>query len=260
MELDDAYANAAYIEGGDTYPDKWSKAAAAFRAQAVCEIDLPYGLTERTRLDLFHPPRLAKGLIVFVHGGYWLRFDKSFWSHLAAGPLAHGYAVAMPSYDLCPDVRITEIGDQINQAIITAASRVPGPIHLVGHSAGGQLAARAASPRPGARWQERLAKVVPISPVADLAPMMRTSMNADLKIDAAEAQRESPVHLPAPECPAIVWVGAQERPALIEQASALSQAWNCACVVEPERHHFDIIADLADPHSALTRDVLHAGA
>ena len=142
MELDDAYANAAHIPGADAYPEKWTTAAAAFRARTLCELDLSYGESPRQRYDLFHPARLSKGLVVFLHGGYWLRFDKSIWSHLAAGPLAHGWTVAMPSYDLCPDVRITDISRQTMAAIATAPARVPGPVRLVGHSAGCHLVAR----------------------------------------------------------------------------------------------------------------------
>lgn len=254
MELDDAYANAAYIPGGDAYPDKWAELAAAFRAQAVCELDLPYGETPRQRFDLFHPPRLARGVVIFVHGGYWLRFDKSFWSHLAAGPLAHGWAVAMPSYDLCPDVRISDIGEQIAAAIATIADRVPGPIRLIGHSAGGQLVARVAARR--APWLDRLAGVVTVSPVADLAPLMRTSMNADLRIDADEAATQSPVHLPAPSAPVTVWVGAAERPAFLSQATLLSEVWHCPLVVAPDQHHFSVIEDLATPESPLTRALI----
>jgi len=255
MELDDAYANAAHIPGADDYPDKWAREAATFRTTSMCECDVIYGETSRQRLDLFHPDRLAKGLIVFVHGGYWLRFDKSYWSHLAAGPLAHGWAVAMPSYDLCPDVRIGQIGDQVAAAIALAASRVLGPIRLAGHSAGGQLVARMAVPRLGARWQERLEKVVPISPVADLAPLMQTSMNETLRVETEEAQAESPVHLPRPSVPVTVWVGADERPAFLAQAQALSDAWDCAQEIVPSRHHFSVVEDLADPHSALTQAI-----
>ena len=256
MDLDDAYANAAHIPGGEAYPEKWAQAAATFRAQTLCELDLPYGESPRQRLDLFHPPRLAKGIFVFVHGGYWLRFDKSFWSHLAAGPLAHGWAVAMPSYDLCPDVRITDIGNQMAAAIALAADRVPGPVRLVGHSAGGQLVARMTARRFGAQWQERLAKVVPISPVADLAPLMRTSMNMDLKLDDAEVQSESPVHLPKPVLPVTVWVGSDERPVFLAQAAALAEAWHCDKVIAAGKHHFNIIEELAEPDSALTRALL----
>ena len=63
----------------------------------------------RNRFDLFLPEDTPKGLVVFVHGGYWVRFDKSYWSHLANGSVEHGYAVAMPSYTLCPQTRISGI-------------------------------------------------------------------------------------------------------------------------------------------------------
>ena len=256
MELDDAYQNAAYIPGGDTYPDKWAQAAAAFRAGAVCELDLIYGESARQRFDLFHPSRLSKGLVIFVHGGYWLRFDKSFWSHLAAGPLAHGWTVAMPSYDLCPQVRITEIGTQIAQAVTTAAARVPGPIRLIGHSAGGHLVARVSVPNPALRWQDRVEKTVSVSPVADLAPLMRTSMNTVLQLDAEEAAAESPVHLPVPRWAKTVWVGADERPVFLEQAEALANHWGCRNVTTEGEHHFSVVEGLADPESALCAEIL----
>jgi len=256
MELDDDYANAAYIPGADAYPEKWTQAAAAFRERTVCELDLAYGEGPRQRFDLFHPDRLSKGLVVFVHGGYWLRFDKSFWSHLAAGPLAHGWTVAMPSYDLCPDVRITDIRREILAAIGSVSLRVPGPIRLVGHSAGGQLVARCSIPTTGAHWQDRLARTVPISPVSDLGPLMRTSMNADLRLDAAQVALESPAHQPKPNVPVTVWVGANERPVFLAQAKSLEAAWQCQMVVAADKHHFDVIEELAEPDSALTQAVL----
>ena len=110
--------------------------------------------------------------------------------------------------------------------------------------------------RSGAPWQDRLAKVVPISPLADLAPFMRTSMNADLKLDDAEVQSESPIYLPKPAVPVTIWVGADERPVFLEQAEAMAAAWQCEKVVAPGMHHFNIIEGLTDPASALTAAVL----
>ncbi|MDT8329334.1 MAG: alpha/beta hydrolase, partial [Roseovarius sp.] len=184
MNLDDAYANVPYIPGGAGYPARWSEQAQAFRdvlaAERRAELGLSYGPSERQAFDLFHPEGAAKGLLVFVHGGYWLRFDRSFWSHLAAGALVRGWAVAMPSYDLCPEVRIADITAQIARAVTAAAARVDGPIALAGHSAGGHLVARMAV--PGVLPDDvaaRLSHVMPISPVSDLRPLLETSMNAD---------------------------------------------------------------------------------
>lgn len=261
-ELDDAYANAAYIPGAADFPPRWERAAAALREglleQGLADLDQPYGDSPRQRFDLFHPGSTPKGLMVFVHGGYWLRFDKSVWSHLAAGALSHGWAVVMPSYDLCPQVRIADITRQIAQAVTTAAGMVAGPVILAGHSAGGHLVARMLQPGllPEA-VAARLRHVMPISPVSDLRPLLRTSMNADFKLDEASAIAESPAltveRLPVP---VTVWVGADERPVFLDQARWLAEAWGCGHVVDEGKHHFDVIDALADADSTMVRRLL----
>ncbi|HSG55953.1 MAG TPA: alpha/beta hydrolase, partial [Paracoccaceae bacterium] len=234
MELDDAYANAAHIPGAEAYPGKWTALASEWRAaQTDAELDVPYGAGERQRYDLFHPEGAAKGVVIFVHGGYWLRFDKSYWSHLAAGAVAQGWAVAMPAYDLCPAVRISDITRQIATAVAAIAGRVSGPIVLAGHSAGGHLVARmlATGLLPDA-VAGRLQRVVPISPVADLRPLLQTSMNADLRLDRTEAEAESPVLMTdRHDVPVTVWVGGAERPAFLYQARWLAEAWDAELTI-----------------------------
>ena len=94
-DWDNAYAQAVNIPGGDRWPEAWVGPAKAFRDQANARLDQTYGDHPRERFDLLLPKGLPKGLVVFVHGGFWLKLDKSFWSHLAAGPVAQGWAVAM---------------------------------------------------------------------------------------------------------------------------------------------------------------------
>ncbi len=122
---------------------RWPKQAAAFRREMLKEerasLDLSYGKGERNLVDIFYPENEPKGLLVFVHGGYWYRFDKSDWSHLAAGALDNGWIVAMPSYTLCPDITISGITREVAKAIEFVAADIKGPIRLAGHSAGGQL-------------------------------------------------------------------------------------------------------------------------
>lgn len=258
MDLDDAYANGKYIAGAEAYPDRWRAAAAAFRetlsAAGRADLDESYGDGPRNRFDLFRAEGVTDGVLVFVHGGYWLRFDKSVWSHLAAGALASGWSVAMPSYDLCPDVRIDDITRQVARAILVIAEKEPGPISLTGHSAGGHLVARMLAPGMlPPNVVARLQHVVPISPLSDLRPLRRTSMNDDFRMSEAEAEAESPVLQPKPETPVTLWVGADERPAFLDQSRWLAQAWDAPEVIVPGKHHFDVIDELADPDSKLIR-------
>ena len=83
-------------------------------------------------------------------------------------------------------------------------------------------------------------------------------MNADLGLDAAEAAAESPVLHPAPGADLHVWVGAAERPAFLDQARWLSEAWKAPLTIAPSKHHFDVIDGLADPDSGLTEVLLGA--
>ncbi|MGX9352698.1 alpha/beta hydrolase [Shimia sp. W99] len=255
MNLDDDYANAAYIANADAFPSMWEKKAKAFRAETDAREALPYGAGTRHKFDLVLPSGVPVGLFVFVHGGYWLRFDRSYWTHLARGAVDRGWAVAMPSYSLAPQARISEITRQVARAIDVAAGEVDGPIVLAGHSAGGHLVARMACPGvlPDAA-ADRLQQIVPISPVADLRPLMQTSMNSELKLDDAECLAESPSLLkPRTGVPVTVWVGARERPAFLDQARWLSEAWGCDRFVAGEKHHFDVIDVLENPNSALCR-------
>jgi len=267
-DWDDAYANGANIAGGDRWPQAWVEPARHFReelnAKGRARLDLPYADGPRNHLDLFLPEGTPKGLVVFVHGGFWMKLDKSFWSHLAAGPLAHGHAVAMPSYTLCPDIRISGITKEVATAIVVASSQVEGPLRLTGHSAGGHLVTRmicASSPLPAA-MRARIVNTVSISGVHDLRPMMKTAMNQTLAIDGAEAASESPALLePLDGARLCCWVGGNERSEFLRQNALLANVWTglgarTMAVEEPDRHHFNVIDGLADPDHALTRTLL----
>ncbi len=263
-DWDDAYTNVTHIAGGETYPTRWAEAAATFRetidSVGSARLDLSYGEAERNRLDLFLPRAAPWGLFVFVHGGYWMRFDKSSWSHLAQGALERGFAVAMPSYTLCPDIRIGGIVREVAAAISFAASEVKGPLYLAGHSAGGHLVTRMlALPAPLAEdVRRRIVHIVSISGLHDLRPMMKTAMNARLKLDDAEARAESPCLLePDADARVTCWVGASERAEFIRQNALLANVWRglgaaTAAVVEENRHHYNVIEGLTEAKSPLT--------
>ena len=260
MQLDDAYANAAHIPGAEDYPPRWKREAAAFREGLGfrAQTGISYGDSDRQVFDFFQPEGVPRGTMVFVHGGYWKAFAPSDWSHLAGGALARGWTVAMVGYDLCPDVRISTITREVAAAMTEIAARTQGPLALAGHSAGGHLVCRMTDPLilPG-EVRDRIEHIVPISPVADLRPLLQTSMNEILQLNEAEAAAESPVNMSPPHGVNVsVWVGADERPAFLEQAELLSRNWGARNNVVEGRHHFDVIDAMTDPESDMVKALL----
>ena len=260
MDWDDAYANSAHIPGADDYPPRWEKAAAAFRQEMDGRMEThAYGPGARNLLDLFRPEGAARGLAVFVHGGYWMRFEGRTWSHMARGALARGWAVAVPTYTLAPDIQISGITREVASAVHLAGEQVDGPIRLAGHSAGGHLVSRMIcedGPLPLDAAQ-RIEQVVSISGVHDLRPLRRTQLNATLCIGGDEALAESPaLQEPREGARITCWVGADERPEFVRQNALLANIWTglgaiTREVVEPGRHHFDVVEGLEDPASPL---------
>ncbi len=258
--LEAEYNNRAKVPGHPAIIARWQADAAAFRAGwTQAESGVAYGPTERTRLDLFWPnERRDARIALFIHGGYWQGMDRAFSSHLARGLLAHGVAVAMPSYDLCPHVPMELIVEQLRVCAGFLARRHAKPVLAMGHSAGGHLAAMIM----GADWAERgipehpAPNALAISGLFDLAPLVRTSINRPLRMDAASARALSPVLLPAPGGRIHTVVGGREGREYERQSRAIATAWGGTWEVLPDHDHFTIVSELANPESGVVRKAL----
>lgn len=268
IDWDDAFDHPNYIADAASFPDLWSTRAAAFRQRfGAGELDIPYGASDRERLDLFRPADSGAGLVLFVHGGFWQKFSKSFWSDLAAGPIARNWSVAMPSYTLAPDATLPRMVAQVGRAIEVAAEMVDGPIVLSGHSAGGHLVTRmvcANSPLP-ARLRDQIRRVVSISGLHDVRPLRLNKMNENLKLTAETAATESSALLkPATGARVIAWVGGGERPEFLRQSAVLAESWKrqnieTELVVDPGRNHFDVVEGLQEASHPLCLAVTEVG-
>lgn len=264
MDWDDAFDNSGYVADAAEIGDRWVKEAAAFRdGFPRGELDIRYGEHPREVLDLFSPEAEPLGTVVFVHGGYWHMRAKSDWSHLANGFLAHGWAVAIAGYPLAPDLRVSQIVGSVGSAIAVVGKQVAGPMRLVGHSAGGHLVSRVVCAGTlSDDLSARIARVVSISGVHDLRPLLGTKMNKVLRLDTEEAAAESPGLLDPPkQVPVTFWVGADERPEFLRQNRLIAEAWGLASadvssVYENKKNHFTVINSLADPQSALVAEIL----
>lgn len=262
-DLDDAYENGAYIPGAKSWLETLPARAAAFRAgQLDALLNQPYGKGERQRYDLFTPeggPEAARGMLAIVHGGYWLALSKEDFSHLASGPLARGWAVAMIGYTLAPQARIAEITVEIAAATNAVADLGSGPLRLAGHSAGGHLVARmmCQDVMLSAKAAARLDRVVSVSGLHDLRPLRRLAKNATWQLDDDEAVAESPVMRMPREGIALACIaGAEERPEFIRQNALLPLTWQGLGTAAYSRllagdHHFSVIDHLAEAGSSL---------
>jgi arylformamidase len=142
VNLEAEYDNRARVADHPVIIAQWKGDAARFRASTPHEADVAYGGAPRHRVDIFTATGAEeRPLMVFIHGGYWRAFDKSFFSHMAAGILARGYSVAVPSYTLCPEVSIAEIIEELRALCLFLHRRTGHRLVVTGHSAGGHLAA-----------------------------------------------------------------------------------------------------------------------
>jgi arylformamidase len=262
MNLVAEYDNRALVPDHPRIILDWYANAKAYRESARCELDISYGARVRNKCDLFYPAHEKGGaIIVFIHGGYWRSFDKSVFSHMAAGANAHGFTVAIPSYTLCPEATIPEIVAELRQCCLFLGNRFGLPLVVAGHSAGGHLAACMAA----TGWSLLGARTglvrsgMSVSGIFDLRPLMVTPCNDDLRLNPVDAMTASPLFWPVPQKLAFdSWVGEQESFEFLRQARSLAAAWTglgmiSNYVVVPGENHFTVPAALANPQSPMVR-------
>jgi arylformamidase len=266
------YNNRAAVPDHPQWLAQWAELSARAKRELEPRLDLRYGPNSQETLDLFLPAGRARGTFLFIHGGYWRALDKAEHGFVAKPLVAEGHAVAVINYDLCPAVTVATIVDECRRAlawIVREGARHGANAERIvvgGHSAGGHLAAMLvatpASAFGGAHHP--VAGAISVSGVHDLRPLTLFSYNTDLKLDDAEAARLSPVlHGPATAAPIEVAVGADETSEFLRQTQLLWDAWPAnrprdaaGPLVVPDRHHFSVIADYANPSSALTQATL----
>lgn len=230
----------------------WASDSAAYREQKPPRV-VRYGDGERHTMDFFE---VGDGpVVMYIHGGYWQALDKSFHSIHAKGLNDHGISVAVPSYDRCPAVRVGDIVENIRAACLALARETGRPMVVSGHSAGGHLAACMLA------TEAHVPAAYAISGVFDLLPLIGTSLNGALGLDAVEAENLSPLFWPAPDGKSLdAVVGEVESGEFHRQTDAMVRAWGEQGVAtragEIEgANHFTVIAPLADAASEMVQRI-----
>lgn len=258
MDLEAEYNNRALVPDHPVVMQRWREDAEAARAAHPPET-VAYGRGEREVMDIFSAGEDAP-VAVFLHGGYWQALDKGWFSGIAPAFLAHGVSLAIPSYDLCPAVRLGVILRQVRSAVDAVRDRSGVRPVVFGHSAGGHMAACMLS-------EGRSSAAVAISGVFDLRPLIQTSLNTALDLDEREAAALSPIFWPVPngstpggtvlDC----LVGAEESSEFLRQSKMMADHWATHGVETrfealPGLNHFTVLDPLFDPDSAMVQRIV----
>jgi arylformamidase len=258
IDYEAEYNNRARVPEHPAHIAGWARDAAAYRENHTPRA-MTYGAGARNKIDFF-AGNGDGAIIVFIHGGYWQALDISFFSHLAAGLNAHGIDVAIPGYNLCPEVTIEQIIGEMRAALRELA-KLGRPLVISGHSAGGHLAAcmlatdwRAFDPSLPAGL---VTAAYAISGLFDLGPLVGTSVNNALHLDAAAARAVSPLFWKQPARGGLdAVVGGEESAEYLRQSRTIADTWGAGGM--PTRfatiegaNHFTAIAPLADPGSPM---------
>ena len=264
--LDSMYNNRALVPEHAAHFAHWREASQAARSTLRCFQDVAYGHGPNENLDIF-PASGSHGkkgapVLVFIHGGYWRSLDKVDHSFVAPAYAAQGACVVVPNYALCPAVTIPDISLQMVKALAWVWRNIarfggdPRRITVVGHSAGGHLAAMLMA----CHWQayakdlpaDVVQRAMSISGLFELESVRLTPFLSDLHLTPKDALRCSPAWMPVPKAGRFYTVaGALESAEFLRHNLLIQQAWGKKRVpvseAIPGLQHFSIVEAFAQP-------------
>ncbi len=133
---------------------EWTVARASHRASDIAYVaaSAPDFDANRHRLDVYEPTRESaspRPVVLFIHGGSWNSGGKDDFIYKAIGRrlAKNGFVGVVISYRLAPQVQVPQQADDCVRALAWTVANIkdyggdPTHIVLMGHSAGGGLAA-----------------------------------------------------------------------------------------------------------------------
>ena len=271
--LNQQYLPRLSVKNSDELTAKYEKRSARVRATLDAALDMPYGDSVRQTLDIFPAATPNAPVLVFIHGGYWRATDltKSTYSHIAKPFVQAGATVVLPEYDLCPQVSIRDIVQQMRNALVWVYKRIKRyngdrrRIVVCGHSAGGHLTGMMAA----TDWRAHaglpntlISATAPLSGLFDIRAHRHTDLQEDIRLSVADAAALSPMRIPSiARAPSLVVVGGDESDlfhwqSLQYAANLRAEGIAAEYLATPNDNHFTITDRLGKSRDPLVRRLL----
>lgn len=258
-----------YIDIIKEYRKAGEKVLRSYNGQ---EYTLNYGASPRQVIKLFLSEQSSASMnavFVYIHGGYWQELSVNDSLFPVPSFLDRGCHYAAIGYDLAPAASLSDIVNQIRQALIFLkktldADGLRPKIYVSGSSAGAHLAAMMLT----MSWKDYHCLTPPcdalflFSGIYDVRPILGTYINSALKLSADIAEELSPMFLPLHQgiLTSVYW-GDNETEEFKRQSENFSEVLrkNGALFVKseiPNRNHFDLVFDLSDYNSRFWSDFM----
>ncbi len=267
-DLDLQFNNRLRVPEFMTHFNRWQADSAVARNLQPCHLSLPYSaqqVSDATQtLDIFpaEAPLKKAPVMIFIHGGYWRSLDKADHSFVAPAFTQAGACVVVTNYPLCPAVTMEQLVLTQVQALAWVYRNIATfggdaqRISVIGHSAGGHLAAMMLACQWQAVAQDLPANLVKnalsLSGLHDLEPLRHSPyISGDLRLTPSQVKRCSPAYFPAPRGQLTALCGGNESDEFRRQNRLIQRSWGKRCVPiceeVPAANHFSVLEALCTP-------------
>lgn len=228
-----------------------------------CELDIPYGVTDGQKVDVFPAAEKNSPVFIFIHGGYFKALDKKHYRFIASNLTKKEYTTVLVNYDLAPQVTVAEIVKQVIDAfcwIVDNVAQWNGDISkttLCGHSVGAFLAAKILEQEAFNQSEVAIEKTLLLSGLYDLEPMKRSYLNKDLYLTREDVTALSPIYFQLQQnSRVLICVGEDETNEFVRQSSLYADKlttdkYDNQLLVLPQTNHYRMMRYLAGSNNAI---------
>jgi len=263
--LDRQYNNRLQVPDYLFYLQRWESLSRQTEKKYTSIKDISYGELPGELLDIYPSSLPQSKTLIYIHGGYWQRLDKSDFQFIAEAFRSDNFTTVILTYPLAPAVCFFEIFLSCRKAIQWLHQNIShyygdsDQMYVAGHSAGGHLAAMLLA----TDWSyfnhpaEIIKGYCAISGLFNLIPIQLSDINEVLKMDKEMALRNSPVQLKLlTQAPLLIAVGTDESDEFKDQSRELYAGWkekniSLQLLEIPGLNHYSILETIIEPNAPL---------